>query len=64
MKPLNFSQMDELINRWTQDVVDQEQVFLRQANEVNAWDRVLRQNSNKLSWKVFFVAKSRFNLFR
>jgi nuclear pore complex protein Nup62 len=54
-KPLSFAQLEQLINRWTYDVEEQEKAFLNQATEVNAWDRVLRENGAKVQSTVFMT---------
>ncbi len=47
-KPLSFTQLEDQINRWTLDLEEQERIFLNQATQINAWDRVLRENAEKV----------------
>lgn len=45
---LTFSQIEELINKYTMELEEQEKVFINQATQVNVWDRLLNSNSNKI----------------
>lgn len=45
---LNYRQLEEGVNRWTLDLEEQEKIFLQQATQVNAWDRVLVENGDKV----------------
>ncbi|XP_070554864.1 nuclear pore glycoprotein p62-like isoform X2 [Ptychodera flava] len=45
---MNYRQLEEAINKWTVDLEDQEKVFLIQATQVNAWDRLLIDNGEKI----------------
>lgn len=45
---LNFCQLEEYINKWTCELEEQEKLFLNQATQVNAWDKVLLSNSDKI----------------
>ncbi|XP_066995442.2 nuclear pore glycoprotein p62 [Anabrus simplex] len=45
---VNFCQLEEGINKWTLELEEQEKVFLNQATQVNAWDRLLIENGEKL----------------
>lgn len=40
--------MEEAINKWTLELEEQEKVFLNQATQVNAWDRLLMTNGEKI----------------
>jgi len=40
--------MEEAINKWTVELEEQEKVFLNQATQVNAWDRMLFENGDKI----------------
>ncbi|KAG9245833.1 Nsp1-like C-terminal region-domain-containing protein [Calycina marina] len=40
--------MDEIINRWTSDLVKYQKEFQEQANKVAAWDRLMVDNSEKI----------------
>lgn len=45
---LNFCQLEECINKWTLELEEQEKVFMNQATQVNAWDRLLIGNGEKI----------------
>lgn len=45
---LNFCQLEEHINKWTLELEEQEKIFTNQATQINAWDRVLVENSEKI----------------
>ena len=45
---MTYRQMEEAINKWTVELEEQEKVFLNQATQVNAWDRMLFENSDKI----------------
>ena len=45
---MNYRQLEEAINKWTLELEEQEKVFLNQATQVNAWDRMLMDNGEKI----------------
>ena len=45
---MNYRQLEEQINKWMTDLEEQERVFLQQATQVNAWDRLLVDNGEKV----------------
>jgi N-acetylmuramoyl-L-alanine amidase CwlA len=45
---MNYRQLEEAINKWTLDLEEQEKIFLNQATQVNAWDRLLVNNGEKI----------------
>lgn len=45
---LNFSQLEENINKWTLELEEQEKVFMNQVVQINAWDRLLISNAEKI----------------
>ncbi|KAL3842045.1 hypothetical protein ACJMK2_020110 [Sinanodonta woodiana] len=47
-KQINYRQLEEQINKWMLDLEEQERVFLQQATQVNAWDRLLVDNGEKI----------------
>jgi nuclear pore complex protein Nup62 len=52
-KPANtmtYRQLEESINKWTIELEEQESIFLEQATQVNAWDRLLIDNGEKVSF--------------
>jgi hypothetical protein len=46
---LNFCQLEESINKWTLELEEQEKLFMNQATQVNAWDRLLISNGEKVN---------------
>lgn len=49
-KEMNYQQLEENINKWMQDLENQEKEFLEQATHVNAWDRFLVENGEKITY--------------
>ena len=47
-KSMNYRQLEEQINKWMLELEDQERMFLQQATQVNAWDRLLVDNGEKV----------------
>ena len=45
---MNYRQLEESINKWTLELEEQEKIFLQQATQVNAWDRLLIDNGEKV----------------
>lgn len=45
---MQFTQIEQLLNRLTLDVETQERLFMNQVLELNAYDRVLRENQQKV----------------
>nr|CAG4650535.1 EOG090X0EZJ [Sida crystallina] len=45
---LTFRQLEEMINKWSVDLDEQEKVFLNQASSVASWDRLLVTNGEKI----------------
>ncbi|XP_011498286.1 PREDICTED: nuclear pore glycoprotein p62 [Ceratosolen solmsi marchali] len=45
---INFCQLEESINKWTLELEEQEKVFVNQATQINAWDRLLIGNGEKI----------------
>ena len=45
---MSYRQLEEAINKWTLELEEQEKVFLNQATQVNAWDRMLVGNGEKI----------------
>ncbi|XP_063241395.1 nuclear pore glycoprotein p62 [Bacillus rossius redtenbacheri] len=43
-----FVQLEESINKWAMELEEQERVFVNQASQVNAWDRLLIANGDKI----------------
>ncbi|XP_033221538.1 nuclear pore glycoprotein p62-like [Belonocnema kinseyi] len=45
---INFCQLEESINKYTLELEEQEKVFVNQATQVNAWDKLLISNGEKI----------------
>ncbi|XP_075217684.1 nucleoporin 62 isoform X2 [Lycorma delicatula] len=45
---MNYVQLEEIINKWTLELEEQEKLFVNQATQINAWDRLLVNNSEKI----------------
>ena len=48
MSATSYRQLEEAINKWTLELEEQEKVFLNQATQVNAWDRMMVNNGEKI----------------
>lgn len=48
MPALSFRQLEEMINKWSVDLDEQEKAFLTQASLVASWDRLLVSNGEKI----------------
>lgn len=46
---MSYAQLESLINKWSSELEDQERHFLQQATQVNAWDRMLVENGEKVA---------------
>ncbi|XP_053329751.1 nuclear pore glycoprotein p62-like isoform X1 [Spea bombifrons] len=46
---MTYAQLENLINKWSLELEDQEKHFLQQATQVNAWDRTLILNGEKIT---------------
>ncbi|XP_059896651.1 nucleoporin 62 like [Gadus macrocephalus] len=46
---MSYAQLESLINKWSLELEDQERHFLQQATQVNAWDRTLVENGEKIT---------------
>ena len=47
---MTFRQLEDAINKWTLELDEQENIFLNQATQVNAWDRLLIDNGEKVNF--------------
>lgn len=45
---INFCQLEESINKWTLELEEQEKVFVNQATQINAWDKLLIANGERI----------------
>ncbi|KAI1902706.1 hypothetical protein AGOR_G00018780 [Albula goreensis] len=46
---MSYAQLEALINKWSLELEDQERHFLQQATQVNAWDRMLLENGERIT---------------
>lgn len=46
---MTYAQLESLINKWSLELEDQERHFLQQATQVNAWDRTLVENGERIT---------------
>ncbi|XP_051505415.1 nucleoporin 62 like [Myxocyprinus asiaticus] len=46
---MSYAQLEALINKWSSELEDHERHFLQQATQVNAWDRMLVENGEKIT---------------
>lgn len=47
---MTYHQLEEQINKWVLELDDQEKNFIQKATQVNAWDRLLIDNGEKVIW--------------
>lgn len=45
---VSYNQLEEYINKWTLELEEQEKVFTDQATQINAWDKILISNNQKI----------------
>ncbi|CAH2058100.1 unnamed protein product, partial [Iphiclides podalirius] len=45
---ITFGQLEENINKWTLELEEQEKIFINQATQINAWDRLLISNGEMI----------------
>lgn len=48
LQPASINSFEESINKWTLELEEQEKVFVNQAEQVNAWDKLLISNGEKI----------------
>jgi len=60
---LRYKDLEAKINKWTSELEQQEHQFLTQATQVNAWNKLLIDNSEKVpnSFFQFLVAFGQWN---
>ncbi|KAM9803451.1 nucleoporin 62 like isoform X2 [Syngnathus typhle] len=46
---MTYDQLEGLLNKWSLELEDQERHFIQQATQVNAWDRMLVANAEKIT---------------
>ena len=47
---MSYQELEQAINKWTVELEEQEKIFLKQATQVNAWDRLLIENGEKVCY--------------
>lgn len=45
---LSYRDLEEQVNKWTLELEEHEKVFIQQATQINAWDKILMENSVKV----------------
>lgn len=45
---MTYKQLEEETNKWMAELEEQERNFLMQATQVNAWDRLVIENGEKV----------------
>lgn len=45
---ISYNQLEDHINKWTLELEEQEKVFIEQATQINAWDKILIGNNQKI----------------
>ncbi|XP_055919881.1 nuclear pore glycoprotein p62 [Eupeodes corollae] len=45
---MTYNQLEEHINKWTLELEEQEKIFTDQATQINAWDKILISNNQKI----------------
>ena len=48
-RQMTYKQLEEETNKWMAELEEQEKNFLVQATQVNAWDRLVIENGEKVS---------------
>jgi nuclear pore complex protein Nup62 len=46
---LTYRQLEENVNKWNDDLDELERQFIAQATQINAWDRVVLENGDKIT---------------
>ncbi|XP_059473623.1 nuclear pore glycoprotein p62 [Neocloeon triangulifer] len=46
---LTYAKLEEEINKWSYQLEEQENIFIHQATQVNAWDRLLLESGDKIA---------------
>jgi nuclear pore complex protein Nup62 len=48
MPKLTYATLEAEINKWAYQLEEQENIFIHQATQVNAWDRLLLESGDKV----------------
>ena len=48
-KEVTFKQLEENVSKWNDDLDDLERQFLAQATQINAWDRLVLENGDRIT---------------
>jgi len=54
---MNFRELQELVNKWTVELGEQEKLFIEQATKINSWDKTVMANGEKIATLDATVAK-------
>lgn len=49
---LDYRQLEDQINKWTNELDEQESLFINQALKINYWDRTLMINGEKVIFRI------------
>jgi len=49
LNQMSFTQMQELMNKWSVELNEMEKSFIDQATKVNSWDQTVMNNGEKVS---------------
>lgn len=52
---LTYKDLETKVNKWTSELEQQEKLFLTQATHVNAWNKILIENAEKVSRVVVTI---------
>ena len=52
---VTYRDLEERINKWTLELEEQEKMFLQQATQVNAWERMLITNGEKVLGSIRYT---------
>jgi nuclear pore complex protein Nup62 len=61
MPKLTYATLEAEINKWAYQLEEQENIFIHQATQVNAWDRLLLESGDKVCFCPLLYFLNRFN---
>ena len=47
-----FKELEDQVQKWSVELQSQEKIFLREAQRINSWDRLLAENGDKVTDRV------------
>jgi len=54
---MNFRELQDLVNKWTVELGEQEKLYIEQATKINSWDKTVMANGEKIATLDTTVAK-------